>query len=190
MRWCTRQLKIKPFEDWIGDDEVISYVGVRADEEDRKAYVVKRPTVTAVYPFIEDRIYKEDVFRILEESGVGVPEYYKWRSRSGCYFCFFQRKAEWVGLKERHPELFEMAKAYEKTVEKDGLSHSFSWSEGESLSDIEQPARVADIKRRHELALQDELRSKKNRRLMDLVEAMDEALGQENDDEPCTICSM
>ena len=30
-RWCTRMLKIKPFEDFIGDDKAISYIGIRAD---------------------------------------------------------------------------------------------------------------------------------------------------------------
>ena len=58
------------------------------------------------YPFKEDGITETDVYRILEESGLGLPEYYKWRTRSGCYFCFYQRKAEWVGLMENHPDLF------------------------------------------------------------------------------------
>src|SRR5579872_1285649 len=33
MRWCTRMLKIKPLEDYIGDDPVLSYVAIRADED-------------------------------------------------------------------------------------------------------------------------------------------------------------
>src|SRR6478736_8844209 len=32
MRWCTRMLKIKPFEKYVGNDEVRMYVGIRADE--------------------------------------------------------------------------------------------------------------------------------------------------------------
>ena len=32
MRWCTSLLKIKPLEDWIGDDKAVSYVAIRADE--------------------------------------------------------------------------------------------------------------------------------------------------------------
>src|SRR5688572_28494454 len=32
MRWCTKMLKIKPFEDYVGDDPVLLYVGIRADE--------------------------------------------------------------------------------------------------------------------------------------------------------------
>ena len=119
MRWCTRLLKLRPFEDWIGDDPVVSYVGIRADE-DREGYISTKPNITAVFPFKDDGITKPDVFRILEESGVGIPEYYKWRSRSGCYFCFFQRKSEWVGLYENHPDLFKKAMAYEKTNSETG----------------------------------------------------------------------
>ena len=109
MRWCTRMLKLKPFEDFIGDDAVVNYVGIRADEN-REGYISKKPNITSLFPFREDGLVKEDVYRILDESGVGVPDYYNWRSRSGCYFCFFQRKSEWVGLLENHPELFEKAK--------------------------------------------------------------------------------
>ncbi len=36
----------------------------------------------------------------------GLPSYYSWRTRSGCFFCFFQRKYEWVRLSEEHPDLF------------------------------------------------------------------------------------
>ena len=32
MRWCTQALKIKPFEDYVGSDPVLLYVGIRADE--------------------------------------------------------------------------------------------------------------------------------------------------------------
>ncbi len=94
MRWCTKALKIKPFEKYVGNDEVMMYVGIRADE-DRTAYVSTKPNIHAVYPFKEAGITVDDVYRILEESGLGVPAYYEWRTRSGCYFCFFQRKHEW-----------------------------------------------------------------------------------------------
>ena len=32
-RWCTKMLKLRPFEEYVGDDPVISYVGLRADED-------------------------------------------------------------------------------------------------------------------------------------------------------------
>ncbi|MBO3273572.1 phosphoadenosine phosphosulfate reductase, partial [Hymenobacter defluvii] len=59
------------------------------------------------------------------------------RSRSGCFFCFFQQKIEWVWLYEQHPDLFQRAIAYER----DG----YTWME-ESLSDLIKPVRLRQIK--------------------------------------------
>ena len=43
-------------------------------------------------PFMDERIDRKGVFEILGNSGIGIPDYYEWRTRSGCTFCFFQRK--------------------------------------------------------------------------------------------------
>ena len=139
MRWCTKNLKIKPFERYIGDEPAYLYIGIRADEH-REGYISTKPNLIPVYPFKEDGIEKADVIRILEDSGVGLPDYYDWRSRSGCYFCFFQRKSEWVGLHENHPDLFEQAMKYEKVEE------GFTWQQGESLAELIQPDRIQEIK--------------------------------------------
>src|SRR5262245_47247247 len=154
MRWCTRMLKIKPFEKYVGDDEVMMYVGIRADE-DRAAYISTKPNIKTVLPFKEAGITIDDVHRILEESGIGLPAYYDWRTRSGCYFCFFQRRAEWVGLLENHPDLFEKAKEYEKidTI----MGDRYTWSKRESLEEIARRERVAAIKRAHEKKVKEEL---------------------------------
>lgn len=184
MRWCTRQLKIRPFEEWIGDDPVISYVGIRADE-DREGYISTKPNIEAVFPFKKAGITKDDVFRILEESGVGVPGYYEWRSRSGCYFCFFQRNVEWVGLRKRYPHLYEKAKEYEK--EGPPGEPGFTWNAGESLVQLEDPARMAEIEQRHEEAMEREKARGANRRLVDVFE---DVLDDEDDEAPCLICTL
>ena len=130
-RWCTRMLKLKPFEDYVGDDPVINYIGIRADE-DRVGYISHKPNITAAFPFRDDGITYDDVLRILEESGLGLPTYTKWgRTRSGCFFCFYQQKIEWVRLKETYPDLYEQAKAYEKPNEING--NTFYWNKEESL---------------------------------------------------------
>lgn len=123
-RWCTRAMKIRPFEAFIGDDPVVSYIGIRADEN-REGYISQKETIKAVFPFIEDGLVRDDIFQILEDT-TGIPEYYKWRSRSGCYFCFFQQQGEWLGLKRNHPELFEKAKGFEKQLRK-----KYDWKDGE-----------------------------------------------------------
>ena len=88
------------------------------------------------------------MIEILEASGVGLPDYYRWRSRSGCTFCFYQQKIEWVRLMEEHPEAFAEAKRYEKNAVEHGSP--FTWSQGESLEELSQPARIAAIRADHQ----------------------------------------
>ncbi len=178
-RWCTRMLKLRPFEHYIGDDKTISYIAIRSDEEHRKGYISKKNNIEVCYPFISDGINKRGVYKILKQSGLGLPEYYKWRSRSGCYFCFFQQKIEWVGLLEKHPELFKKAAAYEKDGNDDG--GRFTWIENESLNELAQPNRVEEIKDKFQKRI-DKEGGGLSVKLIDLL--------VDNDDEACTICRL
>lgn len=180
-RWCTIQMKLKPLEEFVGDDEAISYVAIRADEN-RSGYISTKPNIKAVFPFQEDGIVKEDVKRILDESGIGMPEYYNWRSRSGCYFCFFQRKYEWVKLAEHHPDLFEKAKEYE-TEHSDG--RIYTWNQGETLDDI--LARKDDIIAEHDKKLKRQRAAKPNKSLAEVLEGV---LDDEDDEAPCFMCHL
>lgn len=181
MRWCTRLLKLKPFERYVGDDPVVNYVGIRADEQ-REGYISTKPNITSVFPFRDDGVVKADVLRILEESGVGIPAYYRWRSRSGCFFCFFQRKEEWVGLKREHPEFFEEAKAYEKSDPESG--QRFTWRQGESLDElIAKETTRGDAGEKAERAVK--------RRNLPLVSVFaDEDDEVDPEDRPCLICEL
>jgi len=185
MRWCTRQLKIRPFERYVRDDEVVNYIGIRADEQ-REGYISTKPNIKARYPFKEDGIVKADVVRILEESGLGVPPYYSWRTRSGCYFCFFQRKIEWVGLKEHHPDLFEEAKRFEKINAETG--ERYTWSQSESLEELERPERVAKIREEHLKSLVRPV-VLPNRPLHEILAGADED-DDDDDEQPCLICHL
>ena len=148
-RWCTIKMKLRPFEQWVKpmlEDgyTVYSYVAIRSDEEYREGYQSNHENLIVKLPFKDEGIDKPAVTAILEHSGLGMPTYYDWRSRSGCTFCFFQRKIEWVGLMEKHPEAFAEAKAYEKTAMEHGSP--FTWSERESLDELSNPERVQQIK--------------------------------------------
>jgi 3'-phosphoadenosine 5'-phosphosulfate sulfotransferase (PAPS reductase)/FAD synthetase len=182
VRWCTRKLKIEPFEAYVGDDIVWSYIGIRADEN-RSGYVSSKPNINPVYPFVEHGLAIQDVERMLEESGVGLPSYYEWRQRSGCFFCFFQRTGEWAGLKQRHPDLYEQAKAYE--TERGG--EHFYWRQRESLAELEQPERLEQIRRDHQIRLKTERQRRPDRPLIDLIGA---ALDADDDDKGCDICHL
>ena len=146
-RWCTRMLKLKPFERYVGDDPVKLYVGIRADEPHRTGYISTKPNIASCFPFVEDRLRQKDIIRILDDSGLGLPDYYRWRSRSGCYFCFFQQRREWVGLLENHQDLFRKAAEFEKSDPDTG--EAFTWVQGESLEQLAHPERMAEIRREH-----------------------------------------
>ena len=197
MRWCTKNMKIKPIEAWIGNAPAISYVAIRADESNRKGYISTKPNIQSRFPFVDDGIDRNGVMRILDDAGIGLPAYYEWRTRSGCYFCFYQRKAEWVGLAERHPELFERAVAIERKVLRDaGVAgdadfrgramhgRQYTWSHGETLPVL--LARREEILQRHEAAM---TRATTKRANVPLIESLAEALDEDNDTEPCTVCA-
>ena len=187
-RWCTNMMKIKPFEVFVGDDPVISYIGIRADEN-REGYISKKPTIKAVFPFVEDGLVRDDIFQMLEDT-VGIPEYYKWRSRSGCYFCFFQQQKEWLGLKRNHPKLFEKAKEFENKIRtkydwKEGEvefgGHGYTWSSQGTLDELVKRAELREQKNIN-------VSSKINVRWQDALRYKGE--DEDPEDQSCLICSL
>lgn len=292
-RWCTKNLKLKPFEEYVGDDPTISYVAIRGDEE-REAYVSVKDNVQTIFPFkkniwsaevmylvldhhnigqmkqiYEDKvkpqnlnrileelerpisieynfnkktkalvdldttafnyavfnflkktelpvgrlkefplldkshilqndqvIERNQVFKMLENSGVGVPQYYKKleyevegmkgtysRTRSGCFFCFYQQKIEWVWLLENNPEKFEKAVNYEK--------EGFTWMEDESLVDLSKPDRVKQIKLQHINKKQKNSSKKSKTLLNNLLDETEKGQYFDKEDEDyegCTVC--
>lgn len=284
-RWCTKKMKLEPFEDFVGNDLVVSYVGIRGDE-DREGYISRKSNIQSIFPFRkniwsedviskalgndkipsiaelyseqlsgsaldrvikivlepygvdkfnkevakrnlreklnklldagvitfnkvifnflksteyplareedypllenEDVLVRDDVFRILEESGVGVPGYYEKkeyevdgkkgeyaRSRSGCYFCFFQQKIEWIWLYEQHPDLYAKAMEYENEKE------CFTWNRNESLADLVHPRRMEQIKKEH-LRRDGKKKSAKSKFLIDILD--------DTEDSGCAAC--
>lgn len=165
-RWCTRQLKLRPLESWLRDDldvgvVVHSYVAIRADEPSREGHQATHSNLRVHLPLKDAGIDQRGVFDILRDSDVGEPAYYSWRSRSGCTFCFFQQKIEWVRLLRHHPQAFEEAKAYEKDARDHGSP--FTWSEGESLEELVRPERIRTIEADYERRLERHLaRRRKN----------------------------
>jgi len=284
-RWCTKQMKLDPFEKFVGNDPVVSYVGIRGDE-DREGYVSTKNNIQSIFPFRrniwsedvvrkflangnqkllkeiyanhtsgreldrivkllehelvlearnpqqnkrafgekqnllldrgtalfnrvtfdwlkttsyplakesdfpllenEDNLNRADIFQLLEDSGVGVPEYYKKvefevngqvgeyaRSRSGCFFCFYQQKIEWIWLYEQHPALFKQAQHYEK------IDEGFTWNQEESLEDLIHPRRLEQIKLDH-IKRSNKNKSKDSNYLIDILD--------DTEGESCVSC--
>lgn len=152
-RWCTVELKTKVYRKYIYDkigrnldnSVIYTYVGIRADERGRGlSSSVYDSHIITKFPFQDYEIYKSDVMDILEKSGIGVPDYYKWRKRSGCYFCFYQSKNDWLNLYENHPDLFFKAMEFEK-FNKDG-SKLYGWNMDMKLADMLKPENIQKIR--------------------------------------------
>lgn len=160
IRYCTKYAKIKPTDAYFGNKTTVRYYGIRADEE-RTGYIPTTSNVLPVYPLKEVGIGLREVYLMLEALGLEPPTFewqrlkeaviselpeddwipiekwqvfrlFAWRTRANCFFCFFQRLYEWLGLKEHHPQLFEEAKAYEKS--------GYSWNKDHPLSDFDDSA--------------------------------------------------
>ena len=94
-RWCTRMLKIEPYAAWLlqqakSHNRVVSYVGLRADEEEREAGdYSKLVTVESRFPMREWGWGLNDVWGYLEGKGITIPK------RTDCKVCFWQTLGEW-----------------------------------------------------------------------------------------------
>jgi PP-loop superfamily ATP-utilizing enzyme len=98
MRWCTRLIKLVPFENYIIEHQPCTvYVGIRADETDREgvAWEVNKGVIRR-YPFVEWGWGLKHVTELLKNKGVVIPE------RTDCALCFYQRLWEWYQLWLNH----------------------------------------------------------------------------------------
>lgn len=191
-RWCTRQLKLRPLEHWLRPDldagiTVHSYVAIRADEPSREGYQATHENMRVHLPLRAAGIDRAGVIELLQSADVGEPEYYGWRSRSGCTFCFFQQKIEWVGLAKHHPDRFAEAVAYEKGAI--GGGSPFTWSQGESLPELIRPERAAQIRLDYERRRERLRRRRPVNPLADAaMDTVDDVYGVEEAAAGCVIC--
>lgn len=108
-RWCTRMIKIEPYKEFLYTiAPAVSYVGLRADEEERQGIYGEIEGVEYRYPLREWGWRKQDVWTYLDERGVSIP------ARTDCARCFFQRLGEWWNLWKDHPDTYAEAEAQEE----------------------------------------------------------------------------
>ncbi len=110
-RSCTDKFKVRPIHKYLkekyGTKQINIFMGIASDEKHR-AKLKERKNVTYLYPLIEKEIDRKGCIEIIKKEGMSVPV------KSGCYFCPFQPKKEWVKLYEKYPELFEGCILFEK----------------------------------------------------------------------------
>ena len=198
-RWCTRSMKIETFLDTMKefkDYKIYNYVGIRADEN-REGLVPSASNIVTVMPFKDDGITLNDVKRILIDADIGLPAYYEvvydekydieyFRSRSGCYFCFFMRQIEWVWLWEKHPDEFKKAMEFEKS--------GYSWIKDMPLSELIKTENIDRIKKSYKRMEEQRKRQPiKNGTMMeemDFISQHDKMLDEVERDRICTMCTL
>ena len=198
-RWCTIKMKLETFLNTMQEFKeytIYNYVGIRADEN-REGLIPTDEHIVTVMPFKDDGITLNDVKRILHDAGVGLPAYYDvvydekydieyFRSRSGCYFCFFMRQIEWVWLWEKHPNEYKKAMEFEKS--------GYSWIKDMPLSKLIEPENIDRIKKSYKRM--EEQRKKqpiKNGTMMeemDFISEHDKMLDEIEKDKLCTMCTL
>lgn len=168
-RWCTVELKVKPSQKFLkekikneGEGRINLYIGIRADESFRlgaqlKSEIERKYAVTK-YPLVENGINKQDVEEILKKTGINMPEYYKWRSRNGCFMCFYQSQHDWIKLYKNAPQLFNKAMEYEKLCAP-GHTLRFGLNMDLPLSEIIKPHNMKRIEEKYKIL--DERRKKR-----------------------------
>lgn len=106
-RWCTRILKIEPCLAFMkANAPATLYVGLRADEEERKG--IYGEEVTIRFPLREWGWGLKEVRGYLAERGVKIPE------RTDCARCYGQRLIEWKRLWKNHPTIYAEAEEQER----------------------------------------------------------------------------
>lgn len=110
-RFCTRQLKIEPTLDFLRrSSPCVHYVGLRADEPDRRGIYDDLDGVEHRFPMREWGWTIDDVRNYLKCRGVSVPR------RTDCEWCFFQRLHEWKRLRKNNRRSYDRAVEIERQI--------------------------------------------------------------------------
>ena len=111
-----------------------------------KTATSNNPNIKEQFLFVNDGLIKKDIIDILNKSGIGLPRYMEWKSRSGCFFCFYQSKLEWINLYERHPDLYKKAMNYEYKNCKEIKKGHFGWRSDITLEEMIKPENIKKIR--------------------------------------------
>lgn len=111
-RWCTRVLKIEPYYRFLGQiAPVISYVGLRADEEGRNGMTFPElGDIQVKFPMKEWGWGERHVWDYLDAKGIKIP------ARTDCADCYHQTLGEWWRLWFDHPDIYAAAEGKEAKV--------------------------------------------------------------------------
>lgn len=117
-RFCTKDFKITPIYRYIRQElkatarnPVTTDIGISWDEAHRANYTQRTKYINEEYPLVDKRLTRTWCIRQIVEYGWDVPP------KSGCWYCFFNRKAYWRDLWRNDPDKFWRAVELEESYD-------------------------------------------------------------------------
>lgn len=121
MSWCTRELKIKPMQQYLKKKfldkgiKVHHYIGIAANEEHRATGEEE------LYPLIEWGVDEDTIAQELVKRGLHNPLYNHF-SRTGCFNCPKQSLKSLYRLWKHYPEQWKYIEDTQRKYEKEGYA--------------------------------------------------------------------
>ncbi len=112
-RWCTDKFKVRPIRRWLEENDCLpcrQMIGIDAGERHR-AKDSGNPSIANVFPLLERDLDRDDCAQVILRHGWPVPR------KSGCFYCPFASKRQWVKLKRDHPQLYQIAVRMEQNAQ-------------------------------------------------------------------------
>lgn len=104
-RDCTTKFKVSPIRRFIKNkfgkkETFVFYIGISLEESHRmRDSDVKY--IKNEYPLIDEKIDREGCKKLLEKENLPIPD------KSGCFFCPFTKKQNWIDMSINKPQLFK-----------------------------------------------------------------------------------
>ena len=124
-RFCTSELKIKPFKAFIDaqgtDEQIVNVIGIRRQESAsrsnaRRWEYSEQIDAELFRPLVRHTF--DDVIRMHQEGGIAPnPLYLQGAQRVGCFPCIFSRKSEIRAVADLFPERIDEIEELEREVQ-------------------------------------------------------------------------
>lgn len=122
-RFCTQNLKVLPFLEYVGEDEITNCVGIRAEESNARAKLEEHGVLDDGYPNI--RVWRPllrwDTQSVIDAHGrhglAPNPLYLSGAERVGCWPCVFENKADVRLVANTDPGRIDLIRELERILQ-------------------------------------------------------------------------
>ena len=148
-KWCTSQLKMRPFKDFLKtlEDEYISCVGIRREESQRRSTYPEKEWADNFDCYIWRPIIDftlDEVIAIHHKHGL-IPNhlYLTGSHRVGCWPCIFSRKKEIAALDADRISIIQELENYMTKINNKEMTFFMNRSDAGSITEIAEWAKTS-----------------------------------------------